>query len=665
MDDFSLFMDSVAVPSHPFSPSYQPVPPLFFFEETDFSITTTEEIGNASAARESETPTSLAQILNPVPPAKHDSSSSFSQIGSRLLLLQHEDRISDLEDQRDLHLHISAECRQRIVDELADFSNFIDEDFILPSRHVLSRFFGGYFTSFHNHFPFVHTPTFRPDAISVELFLAMAAIGARYTREPAISTVLFRMAKAIVMESIRKRRATQAIANREAGSRRLAVRRWGQVHSPTSQESIPSSEKWQHDIEVMQTMLLMVAITTWSESGSSFDSLSVRSVLDCLIREEQLLHIGQPQSDSWQSWIRHERLKRILFVAFCFLNMHTILFDIPLTLWANEVCVDLPCSEKEWQAKNEDEWKRIRQTAGQPCRNFQEVLGSLFSSVGETQSALRTNQAMFSSLGGCVLIHALIQQIWLVRKARMPLLPGDGLLADQLATFENALKTWAMFWEQNQESSMDPLSPHGPIAFTSITLMRLAYIRLNVNLGPIRYLTSWDPNLIAQSLHASPPVQRSERLTRAALHCAHALSIPVKLGINYIAETQVRFWSNQHAICSLECALLLAKWLESITVKDPSPPLTQAEERLLAFVVQLVAETEYEVSYEELVGRRGSLNAQTVRLWARLYQSKSVWEMVDLIGASLNIYADLLEEHQNRQPLDISLAAVGSDRAIG
>lgn len=74
--------------------------------------------------------------------------------------------------------------------------------------------------------------------------------------------------------------------------------------------------------------------------------------------------------------------------------------------------------------------------------------------------------------------------------------------------------------------------------------------------------------------------------------------------------------------------------------------LTPTEERLLKFVAQLVADTEYKVSCEEVLQRKSLLNAMTVRLWARLYQSKSVWEMVDLIGRSLNVYAGLLEQNQ-------------------
>ena len=191
---------------------------------------------------------------------------------------------------------------------------------------------------------------------------------------------------------------------------------------------------------------------------------------------------------------------------------------------------------------------------------------------------------------------------------------------------------------------MDPLSPHGPLSFTSTTLMRLAHIRINIDLGPARSLGTWDPNIIAKALNESPPVQRSSKLTRAALHCVHALSIPVKLGINYVAHTHVAYWSHQYALCSLECALLLAKWLESVTIPDPNPSLTPAEERMLDFVVQLVAETEYKASREQILEKREFLGSVIVRLWAKLFISDNVWEMVGLIGRSLNVYANLLEQ---------------------
>lgn len=647
MDDFTSFMDSVSVPTHPFSPTYQPVPLLFQVPGPPFVPCSEGELPSSSFPGNEGPGEPVSKNSATAMPTTKDSNYSFSQIVSQLPSLHPEGYkpANSISHPKDLHLHISADCRQRIINELEDFPNCVHEDFTLPSRHVLARFFGGYFGSFHDHFPFLHVPSLRPENITAELFIAIAAVGARYTHELSISIDLFHVAKALVLERIRSHKAIHHVAAGEKMFQQPPTSSMQLEKSNHRQDSGFFRDRQQNAIQILETVLLLVAITTWSEPGSASDALSMRSMLDCLIREEEGLRVHQEPYDDWESWIRYENNKRILFVAFCFLNMHTIVFDLPPLMWANDVNVDLPSCEKEWRAQSEEEWESIRKAVAQTGPNFRDAFSGLFSGITKPQERLKMNQPSFSSLGGCALIHALIQQIWLVRNVRLPLQrPEDRLSADQMSAFENALRIWAIHWEQNQESSMDPLSPHGPIAFTSTALMRLAYIRLNMNLGPIRYLNSWNPRLIAESLHVSPSIQRSERMTQAALHCAHALSIPVKLGLSYIAETQVRFWSNQHALCSLECALLLSKWLECVTMKDPSPPLTQAETRLLEFVVQLVAETEYRVGSGKANERTAFLSVQTVRLWARLYQSKSVWEVVTLIGASLNIYADLLEQ---------------------
>ncbi|KAL7964042.1 fungal-specific transcription factor domain-containing protein [Trichoderma sp. SZMC 28014] len=647
MDDFTSFMDSVSVPTHPFSPTYQPVPLLFQVPGPPFLPCSNGGLPSSSLSSNEGPVEPMSQKSATVMPTTKDSNSSFSQIVSQLPSLHPEGyRPADsTPPPKDLHLHISADCRQRIINDLEGFNNCVDEDFTLPSRHVLARFFGGYFSSFHDHFPFLHVPSLRPEKISAELFIAIAAVGARYTHELNISIDLFNVAKALALERIRRHKATCRIAAAEKIFQKPPSSSMQLEESIHRRDTGFFRDKQQNTIQILETVLLLVAITTWSEPGSASDALSMRSMLDCLIREEEGLRVHQEPYDNWESWIRYEKIKRILFVAFCFLNMHTIVFDLPPIMWANEVDVDLPSCEKEWRAQSEEEWESIRKTVAHADPNFRDAFRGLFCGITEAHERLKVNHSSFSSLGGCALIHALIQQIWLIRNVRLPLQrPEDRLPADQMSAFENALRNWAILWEQNKESSMDPLSPYGPIAFTSTALMRLAYIRLNMNLGPIRYLSSWNPRLIAESLHASPSIQRSERVTQAALHCAHALSIPVKLGLSYIAETQVRFWSNQHALCSLECALLLSKWLECVTVKDPIPPLTQAEARLLEFVAQLVAETEYRVGSGKLNKRNVFLSVQTVRLWARLYQCKSVWEVVTLIGASLNIYADLLEQ---------------------
>ncbi|KAJ5456089.1 uncharacterized protein N7458_004353 [Penicillium daleae] len=613
MDDFTSFMDSVPIPTHPFSPSYQPVPLFFQDAEAitgfDFGGDGYSYIGWPGDLLRSSAPKISASSGNLGP--------SSSQFDSRLPSLHPDEGVADDISRfpgcktQNRHLLVSAECRQRKIDDLRKFSTITDKEFALPSRHVLSRFLGGYFNAFHDHFPFLHIPTFEPGEVSVEFFLAMMSLGARYTRELEISIDFFKAAKTIAFERIRKHREDRPAKtfdqnkwrSSNATSRRLSNRR----------DPLPWIDGKGHVVEMIETVLLLVAVTTWSEPGSASDALLIRGVLDSLIRDEEILHAYATPPGDWKGWICHENLKRTIFVAFCFLNIHTIAFDVPPLLLVSEVGLDLPCSEREWRAESETEWKNIRETAGQKCQDFRRAFACLFVDGNEQPEESRLDHGGFSSLGGCALVHALIQQIWLIRNSRLPHLrqSGIGLSADEMNSFEVALKRWAVYWERNQESSMDPLSPYGPVAFTSVALLRLAYIRLNVDLGPIRCLSSWDPHLIAQSLHESPPIQRCEKLTRAALHCAHALSIPVKLGLNHIAQTQVLYWSNQHALCSLECAVLLAKWLEAVTATDVSPSLTPAEERLLNFVIQLVSDTEYKVSQEDIIRKKPLLNAMT------------------------------------------------------
>ncbi|RFU27208.1 hypothetical protein B7463_g9137, partial [Scytalidium lignicola] len=641
--DFAMFMDSVSIPTHPFSPTYQPLPvfPPDLGLPSPVSFENNRDSTEAEWARESERPLVFAPAS-----ASNITDSALSQFGSRLPSLQPEDQqplpVSHhhATRQKKRQLFVSTECRQRIVDELANFTGFIGNSFVLPSRHALSRFIGGYFNTFHDHYPFLHVSTLQMENISVELILAIAALGARYTREPDIGLELFHTARAVVLERIQRYRITRSVdlPGEPFQGDSLSV---GNIR----REAIPDSDKTSTEdnsrIEMIQTLLLLIAIATWyKHQPTASDALSMRSVLDLLVREDGISWVHESQPEDWQSWIRFETRKRTQLIVFCFFNIHTIVFDIPPMMLTSELHINLPCSEREWKAGTEQEWRDSQRKFSFPQHDFQETFEGLFSNNSSSM-----NDTGFSSLGGYVLIHAVIQQIWLVRNTRLFHQQRDrsGLSSEEVNMFEEALRRWASYWEQNQECSMDPLSPHGPVAFTSTALLRLAYIRLNLNSGLVRSISSWDHHSIAKSFHQSPPVQRSNALTRAALHCAHALSVPVKLGINYIAQTQVIYWSNQHALCSLECAVLLAKWLESVVVPNPTPPLTAAEEKLLDFVVQLVAETAYNVSCEEILQRKESLSAITVRLWARLYQSSSVWEMVDLIGRSLNTYADLLE----------------------
>lgn len=186
-DDFTSFLDSISLPNHPYSPSYQPLP---FFP----GLSTLDAIP---------------------PPEKEKESSSTAATPSSSVLPRHGTQLPSLQPEGSSHpastsrppknfVPVTAQCRDRIVASLHDYANVLSSNPPIPSRHALSRCLTGYFIGFHDHYPFMHVPTFNVDAMTPPLFLAMAALGARYCREPDTSNSLYQVAKPVTLEFIRR-----------------------------------------------------------------------------------------------------------------------------------------------------------------------------------------------------------------------------------------------------------------------------------------------------------------------------------------------------------------------------------------------------------------------------------------------------------------------------
>lgn len=599
--DFTSFLDSIPLPSHSYSPTYQPLP---LFPELHFESVSEVQSLDKGVAEGATTP----------------SSSVLPRHGTQLPSLQPEESPPYRARQPKYSITVSEECRDRIVALLSRYSNVLRSPFV-PSRHALSRCLTGYLIGYHDHYPFMHLPTLNIDVMAPQLVLSMAALGARYCREPDTSMDLYQVAKVVTLEHIR--RGFQSSAD----------------NADNIKLSNASITEHQDFLETIQALVLLHSVSSWFKHDPPYyESLAIQSYTATLLRKGGLNDL--PADDgSWESWIRRELVKRTILIAFSFLNILTIVFDTPPLILAEELELELPCTEKEWQAASANQWLRERsQSRGEPM--IQDALSSLFSYGHGPNGRLES----FSSLGGFVLIHAILQSIWLIQKARrLPIPKCNSMTPSETLSLEQALEQWCQCWEHNQESSTDPFNPHGPLSFTSTALLRQAYIRLDADFTSARQLHTWDPDQIARSLKENLAFQRSDRLTRAALHCAHALSTPIKLGINYVAQTQVVSWSNQYALCSLECAVLLAKWLEMATIPNPEPSLTEQEARLLEFVIEMVMETQQDATREWLLANNARLSAIVTRLWARLFTADYIWELVNLIGRSLESYANILE----------------------
>lgn len=570
--------------------------------------------------------------------------------------------------------------------------------FIAPSRHSLSRYLAGYINGFHEHLPFIHVPTLSVAASAPELILALAAVGAQYRFENSRGIELFYAAKAVVTEQIRRRDGSaqqQSLRPRTGSLVQSPSGTIGSSHQNGSpftfqppEEAVSTDSK--EYMDSIQALLLLTAFATWERHQELLkEALAFQSTLARLVRDSGLSSAETPPTPSeltWEQWIRIEGDKRTKLIVYCFFNLHSITWDIPPLILNAEVKLDLPDPANEWKATTAEQWKELHTANNAPADPFQTAFARLFSKAPQDPGF------PVSPLGNYVLVHALIQQIFFARQLSInwPGAAGSMLRSEDVAVLERALSSWKQGWKRTPESSLDPQNPNGPVAFTSTALLGLAYIRLHIHMGPLRHLETRDSVQIAHALRNTPNIPRDPRLTPALLHSAHALSIPVRLGIDFVARTQTFFWSIQHSICSLECAFLLSKWFAALArIKtEGGPPLSDHERKLLLWVCSLLDQSEQTASskppapkdkvdpqldakdstivsgdkvedgasdnkqaqavdkVKELLDdedRLKRLSVSVVRTWSKTFKGNTSWAIVDMIGGALEIYAELLE----------------------
>ena len=549
---------------------------------------------------------------------------------------------------------LSSAAYKQISEKVAQNKSILS-DFKLPSKFTLIRYLEGYFCGFHNHLPFLHPVTFDPQNIELALFLALAACGALYRFEHANGYQLYDAARCLVDQSfsIRRRRTMGVMAIGPPTSIDIRGNSYYPSKTLHAPQSAGSSNK--HDeqdsqvcLQRAQTLIILMAVSAWGEQPLVQDSLAMGSQLAVLVRE---IGISQPDDTTdmnltWTSWVTHQQRRRTLLVAYILFNLHSIAYNVPPLIPSQEVALCLPSCEAEWKVRSQAGWERYRQGYSYREHAFTVTLDRLLRGRGVSDNG------PISAFSNYVLIHGLVQKINLEHQTAT-CLPQDGSSMRQqlLKLMETALRSWQSSWEATYESTLDPCSPKGPLGFNATALLRLAYIRLNANLWPCCDLTSSNPARIQQIFTSTDTVclSRSPSLDRAVLQCVHALSIPVRVGIPYLARTQTMHWSIQHSICSLECAFLLTRWIQEIAKAVSVGGMTALrgdEQKLLAMITSLIQETHLQetLDYREDISTRiNRLAASTTRLWAEISSVTHVFNIVHRIGASLSTVADILE----------------------
>ncbi|RJE18477.1 C2H2 transcription factor [Aspergillus sclerotialis] len=662
VQDFTVFLESVGLSSDwdsgVFSSVEEPILP-----------TTMPIDSKPSSIRETAAPKFGPDTLSDLR-STADDPPSFSNFGSRLPSLQPEphdpeDRIAFSEEGPRAAWDITNADRQIFISKLEEFAHVLPVGFIPPSRHTLSRFFAGYINGLHEHLPFIHVPSLSVAKCFPEVTLALAAAGSHYRFENARGIELFHASKAILLERLRRRDSKQAPhpswnfippnpgvpppPGSSIVSNHVGAPFQHQHMMPPVDPAIYTPDDSDAHMEVIRAFLLLTVFASWERHPELLrEVLSLQSTLARLVREHGL---SEPPMNfdniTWEEWVRREGSRRTKLIVYCFSNLHSIMYNIPPLILNGELKLNLPCAHDVWKASNATQWRRVYRARHGSDVPFQEAFAKLFLKSNGTNST-----TPISPLGNYILIHALIQQIFFARQLCLsaPTMQGTSLRPEDLNVLDCSLSSWKALWKRTPESSIDPQNPAGPIAFTSTALLGLAYIRLHVDLGPSRNLITQDPVQIARALNDSPPIVRSPRLIMALLHSAHALSIPVRLGIDFVARTHSFFWSIQHSLCSLECAFLLSRWLLSIPSTQTDQRLSDHERKLLLWLKSMMDETDMavdppgapDVDFIANPHKVRQLSIAIVRVWARTFKGNTSWAIVDLVGSSLDAYADLL-----------------------
>ncbi|KAF9878256.1 hypothetical protein CkaCkLH20_04294 [Colletotrichum karsti] len=406
-------------------------------------------------------------------------------------------------------------------------------------------------------------------------------------------------------------------------------------NSPTGRPSVDATT------QLLQAMIMIMALGTWNQPRDLKKSVHLGMQLAVLLRESGLTEPAVPSMNlTWEEWVILESQRRTKLVAYCFLNLHSIAYNWSPQILNDSIELNLPCGENIWRAEDAVTWATLRSQDLASDISFKQAYESLFEKQQRDQAGRR-----FSSFGTYIMAHAILQQVFYARQATPSFEGGKtaSLPENALNVLEEALSRWQKNWESSEDSSIDPSSPSGPLSFNSTALFRLAYVRMHADLGAYRRLETFDPVRIAHSLSQVPHLARSVHVFRAVLQCIHSLSIPVRIGIEFVSRTHS--WSIIHSLCNFECAAFLSQWLNCVATKTGDGQVALDGELRLAHLVQgVLRETSFgqEIDDEENLSRRCKRMAAAVaQVCSQTLRGAHVWQIMDVMATALERRADM------------------------
>lgn len=326
---------------------------------------------------------------------------------------------------------VSEDQRVRLHASIESFRDLLDPNFKFPSRHALTRYMASFFEGFHSHMPFIHAPTWRISEHSVEFVLGIAAIGAQYCFEHRMSQKLFHAGKTILMQRL----------VRESNKFGPKTGSFLHLHSLTPQrrESKPIQDRdwgsWE-PIETVRALIALMGYATWEPSAQLVqEAFALQALLSQVLREIGLHEDDLPEipveqftpQASWHAWVQQESVRRAKLIAFSFMHTHSIAYNVYPVLRSNEVALRLPCSTGEWKAQTAQQWQNARRETGKQQLFFQDALSLLLRNTDGTAPL----DPIPTPLGNYILLHGLLQRIYIVRDLSLPVMDHSASLPSE------------------------------------------------------------------------------------------------------------------------------------------------------------------------------------------------------------------------------------------
>jgi hypothetical protein len=317
------------------------------------------------------------------------------------------------------------------------FRHVLDPDFKLPSRHALTRYVTSYFEGFHTHMVFMHVHTWRVLDNPLELVLSIATIGAQYCFEHRNAERLFLAGRAVLLERLRqegdkfgpKTRSALSIWQGRATSGQASPRRLSRTRPFDEEECGP----WE-PIDTIRALINLMGYATWEpkewlvQEAFALQGLLAQALRDLGLEEEQQELRGTSDftslQASWLAWVRQESVRRTKLIAFSFIHIHSVAYNVYPVLRSNEIRLRLPCSTKEWKAPTARQWQSARREVETQQLPFQEALSIL---LRNEDSSVPLNPIP-TPLGNYLLLHGLLQRIYLVRDLSLPIMDQSASL---------------------------------------------------------------------------------------------------------------------------------------------------------------------------------------------------------------------------------------------